>query len=90
MNKGELIAKVANNTGLSKASVAEVTDSLLSSIGDALRKGDSVAIVGFGTWRKRKRAARKGRNPQTGATIQISAKNTVTFSAGKGLKSKVN
>ena len=90
MNKGELISDVADKTGLSKASVAQVTDSILGTIGDSLKSGSDVAIVGFGTWKKKSRAARKGRNPQTGATINIAAKNTVTFSAGKALKDLVN
>ena len=90
MNKGQLITEVAGKTGLSKSAVSQITDSLLETIGESLNKGDDVAIVGFGTWKKKKRAARKGRNPQTGATINIPAKNTVGFSAGKALKEKVN
>lgn len=90
MNKGELVASVAESTGLSKSAVAQVLDATLASIGGALKEGSEVAIVGFGTWKKKTRAARKGRNPQTGATISIGAKNTVTFTAGKGLKDQVN
>ena len=90
MNKGQLVTEVAEKTGLSKSAVAQITDSLLDTIGDSLNQGDDVAIVGFGTWKKKQRAARKGRNPQTGATINIPAKNTVGFSAGKALKDKVN
>jgi len=90
LNKGELVASVADATSMSKSSVAQVIDAVIESIGKALNKGDDVAIVGFGTWKKKTRAARKGRNPQTGQTISIAAKNTVTFSAGKGLKDQVN
>ena len=90
MNKGQLISSVADSTGLSKAAAGSVADAMLSTIGDALKKGDDVSIVGFGTWKKKKRAARNGRNPQTGATIKIAAKNVVSFSAGKALKDKVN
>lgn len=90
MNKGELISSIADSTGESKASVSKITDALLGTIGDSLAGGNDVAIVGFGTWKKKERAARTGRNPQTGEAIQIAAKNTVTFSAGKALKDIVN
>jgi nucleoid DNA-binding protein len=90
LNKGELISAVASTTGMSKSAVANVTESIINTIEDSLQDGGDVSIVGFGTWKKKARAARTGRNPQTGASINIPAKNTVTFSAGKKLKDAVN
>ena len=90
MNKGELVSAVSEDTGLPKTDITKTLDSILSNIEGALVKGEDVSLVGFGTWKKKERAARAGRNPQTGATIQIAAKKTVTFSAGKALKDSVN
>ncbi len=90
MNKGQLIDAVAANTKLKKTEVAKILDSLLDSVKVALKKGNDVSLVGFGTWKKKKRAARTGRNPQTGKSINIPAKNTVVFTAGKKLKDAVN
>ena len=90
MNKGELIDAVAGATKMKKTEVSKVLDSVLESVEKALKKGSDVSLVGFGTWKKKKRAARTGRNPQTGATIKIAAKNTVTFTTGKKLKDAVN
>ena len=90
MNKGQLIDAVAANTKLKKTEVAKILDSLLDSVKAALKKGNDVSLVGFGTWKKKKRAARTGRNPQTGKSINIPAKNTVVFTAGKKLKDAVN
>jgi DNA-binding protein HU-beta len=90
MNKAELISAVADATKLTKTDIGAVLDSILGSIEKSLKKGDNVSLVGFGTWNKKHRAARTGRNPQTGAAIKIAAKNTVTFSAGKALKDSVN
>ena len=90
MNKGQLIDSVASDTKLKKTEIAKALDSILDSVKKSLKKGDDVSLVGFGTWKKKKRAARMGRNPQTGATIKIAAKNTVVFSSGKKLKDSVN
>jgi len=90
MNKGQLIDSVASDTKLKKTEISKVLDSILDSVKISLKKGDDVSLVGFGTWKKKKRAARTGRNPQTGATIKIPAKNTVVFSSGKKLKDAVN
>jgi len=90
MNKGELIDAIAANTKMKKTDVSKVLDSVLENIKGALKKSDDVSLVGFGTWKRKKRVARTGRNPQTGKTINIPAKNTVVFSAGKKLKDAVN
>ena len=86
MNKGDLISAVAAGTGLSKADAGRAVDATLSAVAGSLASGDSVALVGFGTFNVRHRAARMGRNPQTGATIQIQASKSVGFKAGKALK----
>ena len=90
MNKSELIDAIAANAGLSKADAGKALDATLSSVTGALRKGDSVSLVGFGTFQVKNRAARAGRNPQTGATIQIAAARVPGFKAGKALKDAVN
>ena len=90
MNKGELIDSVAESAGLSKADAARALEATTSAISGALASGDSVAITGFGSFLVRARAARTGRNPQTGAAIQISASNVPAFKAGKLLKESVN
>jgi DNA-binding protein HU-beta len=90
MNKGELVSKISESTGSSKAETSTIVDAVLSKIEGSLQNGNDVSIIGFGTWKKKHRAARSGRNPQTGETIQIEAKNTVTFTAGKALKDSVN
>lgn len=90
MNKGQMIDSVASDTKMKKTEIAKVLDSIIENIKGELKKGNDVSLVGFGTWKKKKRAARTGRNPQTGATISIPAKNTVVFSAGKKLKDAVN
>ncbi len=90
MNKGELIDAVAEATGDSKAAASAAVDAVLNAITDALKKGDKVQISGFGTFEVRQRAARTGRNPQTGATIQIAASKSPAFKAGKALKDAVN
>ena len=89
MNKAELIDSVASATDMSKAEAGRAVDAVLGSVGDALGNGDSVALVGFGTFSVRHRAARMGRNPQTGATMQIAASKVPGFKAGKALKDKV-
>ena len=90
MNKSELVDSVASATDMSKADAARAVDATIGAIGDALGSGDSVALVGFGTFSVRHRAARDGRNPQTGATIKIPAKKVVKFKAGAELSSTVN
>jgi DNA-binding protein HU-beta len=90
MNKTELIDAVAGSADLSKADAAGAVDAVIDTIAETLRKGDSVTLVGFGTFEVRHRAARTGRNPQTGETMQIKASNAPAFKAGKALKDAVN
>ena len=86
MNKAQLTDAVAAATDSSKAEAGRAVEATLSAIGSALSGGDSVSLLGFGTFNVRHRAARMGRNPQTGASIQISASKSVGFKAGKALK----
>ena len=90
MNKAELIDAVASSADLSKASATQAVDAVLDTITEILSKGDSVTLVGFGTFEVRARAARTGRNPQTGEEIQIKASKAPAFKAGKALKDAVN
>lgn len=90
MNKGELIETVSTQSGLAKADATRAVDAVLDAVTDALKKGDSVALVGFGTFVVKARAARSGRNPRTGETIEIAASKTPGFKAGKALKDAVN
>ncbi|WP_319925832.1 nucleoid-associated protein HU-beta [Xenorhabdus littoralis] len=90
MNKSQLIDKIAADASLSKAAAGRVVDAFISSVSDALKDGDDVALVGFGTFTVRERAARTGRNPQTGKEIEIAAAKVPAFRAGKGLKDAVN
>ncbi len=90
LNKNDLIAAVANSTGLSKSDSASAVDSVFDAIAGALKGGDEVRLVGFGTFSVTKRAATTGRNPRTGESIQIPASNQPKFKAGKGLKDAVN
>lgn len=90
MTKAELIAKIQEKAGLeSKAAAGKALDALIDSITEALAAGESIALVGFGTFKVAERAARTGRNPQTGAEIQIPASKIVKFSVGKTLKEAV-
>ena len=89
MNKSELVDAVAEKAGLSKKDVAGAIDALQDVIGEALAKGDKVALVGFGTFQVSQRKARIGRNPQTGEKIQIAACTVPKFVIGKSLKDKV-
>ena len=89
MNKAELIEEVANETGLTKRTSGKAIDAVVSAISDCLTKGEKVTLVGFGTFGVRQRKARRGVNPQTGATIQIPAKRVPKFVAGRTLKEKV-
>ena len=90
MNKSELIEAVASAADLSKADAARAVDGVIAAVTEALKAGDQVPIVGFGTFLVRKREARTGRNPRTGETIQIAASNVPAFKAGKALKDAVN
>ncbi|GBG12778.1 DNA-binding protein HU-beta [Novimethylophilus kurashikiensis] len=91
MNKTELIDAIsAKVNGVSKASVAAVVDATVATISDALKSGDKVQLIGFGTFETRARAAREGRNPKTGEKLKIAASKTPAFSAGKALKDAVN
>jgi DNA-binding protein HU-beta len=89
MNKQDLIAKVARDTGATKNSAAAAVESLLDGITRALKKGDPITFVGFGTFKTSLRRARVARNPRTGATITIPRRRVVRFTAGKTLKSAV-
>jgi len=90
MNKSELIDAMADASELTKADAGRALDAFMSSVTTALQDGDSVALVGFGTFAVKDRAERKGRNPQTGAEITIKAAKIPSFKAGKGLKDSVN
>ena len=90
MNKSELIDRIADEADISKASAGRALDAALDAITDSLKQSDPVALVGFGTFTVRDRAARTGRNPQTGAAIQIAAARVPAFKPGKALKDAVN
>ena len=90
MNKSDLIDAMAEDAGISKAAAKSALDSLTTNVTSALKGGGKVSLVGWGTWSVSNRAARTGRNPQTGAAIQIAAKNVVKFKAGAGLSDAVN
>lgn len=89
MNKTELVSVVSEKTEFSKKESAQIVDALFASIEEALAKGEKVQLIGFGTFEVRKRAARKGRNPQTGAEIEIPASKVPAFKPGKALKDAV-
>ena len=89
MNKQDIIAKVANDTGLKKVSAAAVVDSIIDGITKSLKKGDHVSFVGFGTFKISNRKARIARNPQTGVAIKIPKRRVPRFSAGKALRQAV-
>ena len=89
MNKAELIAKLAEDAGITKTQANDALDSFTETVTKALKKGDKVTLVGFGTFSVTKRAARNGRNPQTGATIKIKAKKVAKFKPGKELAERV-
>jgi len=90
MNKTELIDAMAADAGISKAAAKKALESFLGNVGSTLKGGGRISLVGFGSWSVSKRAAREGRNPQTGATIKIAAKNVVKFKAGAELTNAVN
>ncbi len=89
MNRTELIASIAEKSGITKKDAEAVLTATIDSITDALKKGDKVQLVGFGSFEVRERAARKGRNPSSGAEITIPAAKTPAFKAGKALKDAV-
>ena len=89
MNKGDLIEVVADDAGLSKADATRAVDALIGAVTKALKSGNDVSLVGFGTFAVKNRAARQGRNPRTGETIQIAASKVPGFKAGKALKGKI-
>ncbi len=89
MNKAELAAKLSEDAGITKTQANAVLDSFTETIAKTLKKGDKVTLVGFGTFSVSKRAARTGRNPQTGATIKIKAKKVAKFKAGATLAEKI-
>lgn len=90
MNKAELIGSVAEKAGMSKKDAEKAVNAVFASVSDALAKGEKVQLVGFGTFEVRERAARTGRNPQTGEEIQIAASRVPAFRAGKALKDSVS
>ena len=90
MNKSDLIDAIAADSGITKASAKLALESLLGNISGTLKNGGKVSLVGFGSWSVSNRAARDGRNPQTGATIKIASKNVVKFKAGAELDGAVN
>ena len=89
MNKTELTEAVAEQAGLTKADAGRALDAMIGSISKALKKGDTVSLIGFGTFSVKKRAARTGRNPATGETIKIKASKTPGFKAGKAFKDAI-
>ena len=86
MNKVTLVAKIAEKSGLSKKQAEQALGAFVDSVTEALKEGDKVQLMGFGTFEVKERAARTGRNPSTGETIEIPASKTPTFKAGKGLR----
>ena len=90
MSKQQLVDMIAEKAGLTKADAARALDATMDSIKDALKKGEKVSLVGFGTFATSKREAREGRNPRTGETVKIEARTAVTFKAGSKLKEAVN
>lgn len=90
MNKTELIDAIAADAGISKVAAKKALESVTENVAKALKAGDKVSLVGFGSFSVSKRAAREGRNPQTGKTIKIAAKNVVKFKAGADLEGAVN
>jgi DNA-binding protein HU-beta len=89
MNKADLIAKMADDAGITKTQANAAVDSFVEAVTKTLKSGNKVTLVGFGTFSVTKRAARNGRNPQTGAVIKIKAKKVAKFKAGKELSAKI-
>ena len=90
MTKQELVEKVAEKAGITKADAARALDAFTASVTEALKGGDKISLVGFGTFATSKRAAREGHNPRTGEKVKIAARTAVTFKAGSKLKDAVN
>ncbi|HMM67695.1 MAG: HU family DNA-binding protein [Dokdonella sp.] len=90
MNKGEFVGAVADAADMTKADAERAVEAVFKVVKKALKSGDSISLVGFGTFSVRKRAARTGRNPRTGDTIKIKASKVPAFKAGKGLKDAIN
>jgi len=90
MNRGEFVAAISEQSGLTKADADRAVEAMFKVVKKALKAGDSISLVGFGTFVVRKRAARSGRNPRTGATIKIKASKVPAFKAGKALKDALN
>jgi DNA-binding protein HU-beta len=90
VNKAELVDSIADSADISKAAAGRALDAAIESVKKALKKGDTVTLVGFGSFYVGKRAARTGRNPRTGGTIKIKAAKVPKFRAGKGLKDAIN
>ncbi len=90
MNKADLVDRIASGSGISKAQAANAIDTAVQSITGALKRGDRVALIGFGTFSVAQRKARNGRNPQTGATIKIAARRVAKFTPGAELRKAVN
>ena len=90
MNKNDLASAMAEDAGITKSSAIKALDAMTNAIKSALRAGDKVSIPGFGTFQSKHRAARRGRNPATGAEIQIAASNSPSFKAGKAFKDALN
>ena len=90
MNKSDLIDGMAEDAGITKAAAKKALESFLGNVEGSLKKGNRVSLVGFGSWSVSRRAAREGRNPQTGKTTKIAAKNVVKFKAGSDLSDSVN
>lgn len=90
MNKNDLVSAMADSAGISKSEAGKALDAFTENITGALKKGDKVTLVGFGTFSTSERKARKGRNPQTGAEIDIAAKTVAKFKPGKDLETQVN
>jgi DNA-binding protein HU-beta len=89
MNKGDLIKKIQSDAKITKGQASAALESVTSTIGGSLKKGERVTLIGFGTFNVVKRAARKGRNPQTGKPLNISARKVVKFKTGAALQKKV-
>ncbi|CAK0775581.1 DNA-binding protein HU-beta [Gammaproteobacteria bacterium] len=89
MNKSELVDKVAEKADLSKASAGKAVDALVEAVAESLQEGESVTLIGFGTFSVRERAGRSGRNPRTGEILEIKASKTVGFKPGKTLKERI-
>lgn len=90
MSKQQLVEMIAEKAGLTKADASRALDATMESVTEALKKGEKVSLVGFGTFATSKREAREGRNPRTGETVKIAARTAVTFKAGSKLKDAVN